>query len=295
MNNLLEVMMFQIRAHDAARVIRLLTAVVLILSPGFSRDGAAQQPGNFQMLPDVGFNATAADGIPVGVHYLAAVGPTGGPYQPTEFFTGVTVTEGEGTWAIRDNVFGVCFNLYNCTNQRFLPNLYDFSWTWEAGFQSSTSQPNAVENNIAVNYADGTTHRPWTLDIFTAQKSAVLNFSSTPGNVNFQINQNGNVVIGPPFRQPVKQLEVVGDALFTQNVDVSGNLTASGLQVVTGSGSASFGPLQWGISDGAQLSSAGAICAASHLGCQGGALPNGARLNCSNSEPRGVLFFALCQ
>jgi hypothetical protein len=295
MNNLLEVMMFQIRAHDAARVIRLLTAVGLILSPGFSRDGAAQQAGNFQMLPDVGFATTAADGIPVGIHYLASVGPTGGPYQPTEFFTGVSATEGEGTWAIRDNVFGVCFNLVNCSSQRFLPNLYDFSWTWEAGFKPSTSTPNTVENNIAVNYVDGTTHRPWTLDILTDQKAAVLNFSSTPNNVTFQINQNGNVVIGPPFRQPVKQLEVVGQALFTQSVDVLGNLTVTGLPVVTGSGNASFGPLQWGISDGTQVNSAGAICGQSRLGCQGGVLPNGTRLTCSNTEPRGVIFFALCQ
>jgi hypothetical protein len=248
----------------------------------------------FVTIPDSGFTATPPGEQPSGLHFALEYGPTGGPYQPSEFFIGVGADEANGAWVQRDNVFGLCFNLSHCYG-RIIPGLYDFSWTWEAGFKPASSTSNAIENNLNVTYSDGTLHRPWAFDILTDQKAAVLNFSSTPGNVNFQINQNGNVVIGPPFRQPVNQLEVVGSALFTQNVAVSGNVTVAGLPVVTGSGSASYGPLQWGISDGVQLNSASAVCAASRLGCQGAVLPNGTQLTCAQPQPQGVIFFALCQ
>jgi hypothetical protein len=103
------------------------------------------------------------------------------------------------------------------------------------------------------------------------------------------------VVIGPPFRQPIKQLEVVGDALITGGVDVSA-LRVAGARVVTtpGTGSSS-GPMLWGISNGAALASANAVCAASQLGCRGAVLPNGAPVACSAAQPNGAVFFALCQ
>jgi len=247
-------------------------------------------------MPDIGFNAAPVDTAPDGLHFAAEVGPTGGPYDTSEFFQGVVSTEALGTWAQRDSIFGLCFNQDHCTPTRLVPNRYDFAWTWEASYQPSTSSGTLIENNVGVTYADGTNHRPWAFDILTDQKAAVLNFSSTPGQVNFQINQNGNVAIGPATTQPAKQLEVIGDALFTQDVDVSGNLTVAGANVVTTPGSgASSGPLQWGISNGGALGSAAGICSASRLGCRGGVLPNGTPFACSVQQAAGTVFFALCQ
>jgi len=267
---------------------------IFLASLGLASDVRAQQ--DFATIPDEGFAvAPLGPGPFTGLHFAIEDGPSGGPYQPNEFFLGVVPNEGNGTWFRRDNVFGLCFNLPGCNYPRYVPNEYDFTWDWESGFQAGATWPTLIENNVNVTYADGTTHRPWAFDINTDQKNAVLNFSSTPGNVTFQINQNGNVVIGPPFEQPQEQLEVVGSALFTQNVSVSGNVTVGGHPVVRGSASASFGPLQWGISDGVQINSASAVCAASQLSCQSAVLPNGTQLSCSQLQPQGAVFFALCQ
>ena len=219
----------------------------------------------------------------------------GAPGQ-TEFFQGVTATDGRGALGQPDSVYGLCFNLDHCMGNRILPDVHAFAWTWEASYQPSPAVQTLIENNVGIVYADGTYHRPWAFDILTGDKKAVLNYSSTPDRVNFQINQNGNVVIGTPFRQPIYQLEVVGDALVTGGVDVSGDLRVAGARVVTTPGTgASSGPMQWGISDGAARASADAICAASQLDCRGAVLPNGAQLACSAEQPEGAVFFALCQ
>jgi hypothetical protein len=270
----------------------VLVACVLLTS---SHDASAQANPYFFALPDIGFRVTPVEELPVGLHFGAEVGPTGGPYRYTEFFQGMTSTEANGAWAKRDNVWGLCFNLEQCSGQRILPDLYDFSWTWESAFQVNSTAPTLVENNLNVRYADGTEHRPWAFHIWTEQKAAVLSFSSKPDRVNFHINQNGNVVIGTPFRQPVKQLEVVGDALFTQNVEVTGNVKVAGASVLTASSNPSSGPLQWGASDGAGFATAEAVCAASRLACRSGLLPSGAQLACSVPLPAGSIFFALCQ
>jgi len=269
----------------------LLIALVLATA----RSGTAQQSsnGDFTLMPDSGFAPTPLDEQPIGLHFGAYVGPTGD--QETEFFQGVNSTDARGSWGQPDSVYGLCFNLDHCTGTKILPDVHAFQWTWEASYQPSSSSQTLIENNVDISYPDGTWHRPWAFDVLTGNKAAVLNFSSTPGRVNFQINQNGNVVIGPPFRQPIKQLEVVGDALITGGVDVSA-LRVAGASVVTtpGTGSSS-GPMLWGISNGAALASANAVCAASRLGCRGAVLPNGAQVACSAAQPTGTVFFALCQ
>jgi hypothetical protein len=285
--------MWPIEISTVRKRINAFATLALIVSLGLSRDGKAQQ--DFVALTDIGFVATPSEGQPSGLHFATEEGPTGGPYQPSEFFQGVTSTEADGAIPLRDNTFGLCFNMSHCTPTRLIPNLHSFAWTWEAGYQPVGATSPYIENNVGVTYSDGTYHRPWAFHIFTAQKEAVLSFSSKPNQVNFHINQNGNVVIGPLFQQPIHQLEVVGSELVTQNVTVSGNMTVAGQPVVTGTGSASHGPLQWGVSDGVQLNSASAICAASQLGCQGAVLPNGTNATCSQPQPEGVLFFALCR
>src|SRR4029453_1429569 len=269
------------------------TAVLLIaLGLATARSAAAQQSsdGAFTLMPDSGFPTSFAEEPPIGLHFGAYVGPT--VDEETEFFQGVT-THMHGTEPT--SVYGLCFNFDHCTSTKILPDFHAFSWRWEADYQPPGWQQALIENNVDIAYADGTHHRPWAFHVLTGDKQAVLNFSSAPGRVNFQINQNGNVVIGPPFRQPIKQLEVVGDALITGGVEVSA-LSVAGARVVTtpGAGS-SFGPMQWGISNGAGLASANAICAASQLGCRGAVLPNGGELACSAEQPNGTVFFALCQ
>jgi hypothetical protein len=289
-------MMLPIQIRVAPKLIYRFTTLALLAFLGLSRDGMAQQ--DYVTIPDDGFAATAPQGMPSGLHFGTEEGPTGGPYQPSEFFEGVTSSTSNDSIPRVDNVFGLCFNLSHCVPSYasfLIPGQYAFSWTWEGGFEPVGSPYPYIENNVDIFYSDGTIHRPWALIDLTGAKAAGLNFSSTPNQVNFQINTNGNVVIGPPFQAPTHQLEVVGSALVTKNIDVSGNLTVAGQQVVTGSGSASYGPLQWGISDGAQFNSASAVCAASRLGCQGAVLPNGTQLTCVQPQPLGVVFFALCQ
>jgi hypothetical protein len=274
-------------------MIKAFTTLTLIVLLGLSMDARAQQ--DFVTITDVGFAATPPQGQASGLHFATEEGPTGGPYRPSEFFEGVNSSTADDTIPWRDNIFGLCFNLSYCAPPLLIPGLHAFSWTWEAGYQPVGSAYPYIENNVDIFYSDGTSHRPWAFIDLTGAKAAGLSFSSTPNRINFQINTNGNVVIGPPFQEPTHQLEVVGSALVTQNVDVSGNLTVTGHQVVTGSGNASYGPLQWGVSDGVQFNSASAVCAASRLGCQAAVLPNGTQLACVQPQPRGVVFFALCQ
>ena len=270
----------------------LLASGVSCLFPG---SGSAQQAPPLIVIPDVGFRATPAEELPTGLHFGAEAGPTGGPYRYTEFFQGVTSHDDNGLWARRDNVWGLCFNLEKCTGQRILPDLHSFSWTWESDYQPTPTTPPLVENNFNFRYADGQEHRPWALHVWTEEKLASLSFSSLPDRVNFQINQNGNVVIGPPYRQPVKQLEVVGDAFVTQDVEVGGRVTAGGAPVLTGSTHPASGQLRWGISDGAGFATAEAFCTASRLACRSAMLPGGAQFECSLRIPEGRVVFALCQ
>ena len=76
---------------------------------------SAQTNPPYLLLPDIGFEATGAEQLPVGVHFDVESGPTGGPYRTTQFFEGIASTEGNGAWAQRNNVWGICFNLVNCS------------------------------------------------------------------------------------------------------------------------------------------------------------------------------------
>lgn len=277
------------------RYVRSLSWMLGLVSFVATWVASAQTPPSFLTLPDVGFPATGVERMPVGIHYAVESGPTGGPYRSTQFFEGVASTEGGGTWVKRDNAWGICFNLVNCSGQRILPDMYDFSYMLESDYQGDPSWPTLVEQNFNMRYADGTFHRPFAMHIRTEQKTAVLNFSSKPGQVSFQVNQNGNTVIGPPFRQPIKTLEVVGDALVTQDLEVDGELTVDGLPVLVSSDSPSSGSLRWGISDGNASDSANEVCDAARLECSGATLPNGVSISCSSSIARGVVFFALCR
>lgn len=244
---------------------------------------------------DIVFPATEVEGLPAGIHHEADIGPGGGPYRRTRFFSGVLSTEGEGLWIERNNVWCLSYNLDHCTGVPLLPDTGAFHWTWEASYKPTESTPALIENNVDVRYGDGTWHRPWALHVDTENQRANLHFLPAPGVEKFQINQNGNVVIGTPFRQPVRQLEVVGDALFTRSVQVDGTLTVSGRRVLTESTSAAHGVLRWGISDGAGLASAHGVCKASGLACEGAVLPDGSRPECEASHAPGTVFFALCR
>lgn len=268
----------------------MLSLGIMIPSPGF-----AQSTPPYLYLPDVGFAATKAEELPLGIHFSVESGPTGGPYRSTEFFQGITSTEGGGAWAQRDNTWGICFNLDKCSGHRILPDLYDFSYTLESSYQSHPSAPTLIEQNFNMRYADGTFHRPWAMHIWNEQKAAVLNFSSKPGEVSFQVNQNGKTVIGSPFRQPIKQLEVVGDALVTGDLEVDGALLTDGLPVLLDSESTTSGPLRWAVSNGDDLNSAIEVCAEARLECGSAMLPRGQILECSASIAQGVVFFALCR
>jgi hypothetical protein len=256
---------------------------------------SAQMGPSYPLLPDVGFEAPENDALPTGIHFGVESGPTGGPYRFTEFFQGVTSTEGGGAWSQRDNTWGICFNLDKCSGLRILPDLYDFSYTLESAYQASPSSATLIEQNFNMRYADGTFHRPWAMHIWTEQKSAVLNFSSTPGGVSFQVNQNGNTVIGRPFRQPIKQLEVVGDELVTGDLDVDGELRVDGYPVLVNVGSQTSGPARWAVSNGESLDSAAEVCAESRLECGSAMLPSSQILECSSSIEQGLVFFALCR
>jgi hypothetical protein len=141
---------------------------------------------------------------------------------------GVSSTEGRGLWAERDNVLCLAYNRVHCGG-KLLPGEHDFNWTWEASFKQNAASPTLIENNVNVTYADGTTHRPWALYVDTQAKRAGFSFQSSSGVINFHVNPNGNVVIGPRYRQPSKQLEVVGSQLVTGTIEAQGGLAVQGL------------------------------------------------------------------
>lgn len=256
---------------------------------------SAQAPPPFLTMPDIGFEATDVEGMPVGIHYSVESGRTGGPYRTTQFFEGIASTEGGGRWAKRDNAWGICFNLVNCTGQRILPDMYDFSFVLESDYQGDPSWPTMIEQNFNMRYPDGTFHRPFAMHIRSEEKNAVFNFSSKPGEVSLHINQNGKTVIGNPSRQPIKQLEVEGDALVTRDLQVDGELTVDGLPVLVSSESASSGALRWGLSDGDATDSANDVCQAARLECTSAMLPRGQTIDCSQPIAAGLVFFALCR
>jgi len=271
------------------------TSILGLWLLGTTSVASAQTNPPFAYLPDVGFRATPAESLPVGVHYDVEAGPTGGPYRTTQFFEGVISSEGSGAWSQRDNAWAICFNLVNCSGQRILTDMYDFSYVLESAYQAGPTWPTLIEENFNVRYADGTVHRPWAMHIRTEDKSAVLNFSSEPGKISFQVNQNGNTVIGNPFRQPREQLEVVGDALITGDLEVQGGLEVDGSPVMTVSSSPSSGPLRWGVSVVGGVGSAGEVCEQAGMGCGSALLPSGQLLACSARFSPGVVFFALCR
>lgn len=281
----------RIRCNLSLVVSSLLSLVVAIAAS----TAFAQASPPYVFLPDVAFEATEPETLPIGIHFGVESGPTGGPYRATEFFQGITSTEGFGAWAQRDNTWGICFNLDRCSGHRILPDLYDFSYTLESAYQQGSNWPTLIEQNFNMRYADGTFHRPWAMHIWNEDKAAVLNFSSKPGEVSFQVNQNGNTVIGPPFRQPIKKLEVVGDALVTGDLDVDGDLRMDGLPVLVSSESPTSGPALWAISNGTDLDSANEVCGAARLDCSNAMMPRGQMLACSVTIPQGVVYFALCR
>jgi hypothetical protein len=271
----------------------VLTGLLVLL--GLSGTASAQSSIPVYGLPNIGFQATEVESIPFGIHFAAEYGPTNGPYRETNFFEGVTSTEGGGAWAQRNNVWGICFNLYHCSGARILPDVHDFSFTLESSYQGNAASPTLIENNLNMRYADGTFHRPWLIHIRNEEKTAVLNFSSKPGETSFQVNQNGNTVIGNPFRQPVFRLEVVGNALITSDLRVDGSLTTNGLPVMVSSESANAGPMRWSISNGGDMDSPLEVCESARLECDSGLFPTGEVFSCPASVQPGVIFFALCR
>jgi hypothetical protein len=177
---------------------------------------------------DLVFPPTPVDGISAGVYYEAETGPSGGPYAPTRFFRGAASTEGGGLWAERDNVFCLAYNRKQC-GARLLPAEHDFSWTWEASFKQNAASPTLIENNLNVAYVDGSLHRPWAFYVNTATKRANLTWASSPAITNFNINENGNVLIGPRVGQPIRQLEVNGDQLVTGRLEAWTGIVVQGV------------------------------------------------------------------
>ena len=114
----------RIRCNLSLMVILMLSLGVVVAAPAVF----AQASLPYLFLPDVGFEATEVESLPIGIHFGVESGPTGGPYRSTEFFQGITSTEGGGAWAQRDNTWGICFNLDKCSGQRILPT-YTISHT----------------------------------------------------------------------------------------------------------------------------------------------------------------------
>jgi hypothetical protein len=278
------------RRLAAPAALEWAAALALALALAFAERAPA-----LTFFEDIVFPATPVESRPIGIEFGVQTGPTGGPYDDTAFFFGVASTEARGMWAERDNSWGVCYNLDNCTGALILPDEHAFVWGWEASYKATPSSPTLIENNVNVRYVDGSFHRPWAFHINTDTKRASLHFLPSPGVTKFQINNNGNVVIGTPFRQPAYQLEVVGDTYVTKSLRVDGPLTVGGLRVAARGASPAQGVVRWGLADGGALSSGAGVCAASGLACGGAVLQDGSQYDCNAAFVPGTVLFALCR
>jgi hypothetical protein len=86
-----------------------------------------------------------------------------------------------------------------------------------------------------------------------------------------------------------------GESYFEDDVEIDGSLTVGGRPVLTGSNDPEHGFVKWADSDGSALSTANDACELAGLLCEGFANPDATTGDCTDEQPAGKLFFALCR